>query len=278
MTAARPQGACGYMARGLVAALVITIVSLAGASGPAVGVAVPGGRVSRSAEALASTSRAVDRVTMWCTTSSSYVNPSLLDLLAPQIQSGPVQTVTCVPATVGEDGSVTALAECTVSTTSTTPGLLDLLGPQVQSGPLQTMTCVPTAAAGGSDGGAVTVLPACAVTHTYTNPGLLGLLGPQFQSGPVQAVTCLPAAVVPGNSTGGAANNVILGTAADPSASSRSPGATATGDSALAATGPPLSPFAAHSVSVLLMGLGLLGLRIAGTTGRGARAKAKLGS
>ena len=264
MTAAWPEAACGYLARALAAALVITGLSVAGLSAAAAG--------EQSTDAT-STSSANGSLTMWCTTSNSYVNPELLDLLAAQYQSGPVETVTCVPAAVGPDGGVTVLSECTVSNTYTNPGGLDLLAPQVQSRPAQTMTCVPAAGGGGGAGGVV-VLSACTVSNAFTNPGVLGLLAPQFQSGPVQTVTCVPVAVVAEDATGRHPGNAVVSGAsranvADPSGAAQNLGASVTGQSALAATGPAGSLLAVRGLSGLLIALGVLGLRIARATTMG---------
>jgi hypothetical protein len=35
-----------------------------------------------------------------CTTTNSFTNPGVIGLLAPQVQSGPIQTTTCVPTAV----------------------------------------------------------------------------------------------------------------------------------------------------------------------------------
>ena len=90
-----------------------------------------------------------------CTTSTSYTNPGVTGLLAPQTQSGPVETTTCVPAAVASGGG----------------------------------------GGGGGGGDGATIMAACTTTNSYTNPGVLGLLAPQYQSGPTQTVTCTPAAV-----------------------------------------------------------------------------------
>jgi hypothetical protein len=258
MTAAWPEAACGYLTKALAAALVITGLSVAGVS------TAPAGAQAISATSTSSTNGSL---TMWCTTSNSYVHPGLLDLLAVQYQSGPVETVTCVPAAVGRDGGLTVLSQCSVSNTYTNPGVLDLLAPQVQSGPAQTMTCVP--AAGGAGG--VVVLSACTVSNGYTNPGLLGLLAPQFQSGPVQTVSCIPVAVVAEHATGSHPGNAVIsgasrGNASDPSATAQSLGASVTGQSALAATGPTGSLLAVRWLAGLLIALGVLGLRVARAT------------
>jgi hypothetical protein len=221
---------------------------------------------------------------MWCTTSNSYVNPGVLDLLATQYQSGPVETVACVPAAVGPDGGITVLSECAVTNTYMSPGALDLLAPQARSGPAQTMTCVPTTGGAGVGNGVV-VLSACTVSNGYMNPGVLGLLSPQFQSGPVQTVTCVPAAVVAENATGSSPGKAVdiagssgdlsgtarntrsaggsRGNAADPSAAAQGLAGFGTEQSVLAATGPAGSLFVGRGLSELLIGLGVLGLRIA---------------
>ena len=153
ITAAWTQAACRCLARAMVAAVVITGLSVAALAvspvGAAFGEASTGtgtAAASRQSTNATSTSSATGGLTMWCTTSNGYVNPGLLDLLATQYQSGPVETVTCVPAAVGPDGSITVLSVCTVSTTHTDPGLLDLLAAESRSGPVHTMTCVPASA------------------------------------------------------------------------------------------------------------------------------------
>jgi hypothetical protein len=84
-----------------------------------------------------------------CTTTNSYTNPGVIGLLAPQVQSGPIQTTTCVPTAVasGGGGGAAIMAGCTTTNSYTNPGVLGLLAPQVQSGPIQTVTCVPAAVA-----------------------------------------------------------------------------------------------------------------------------------
>ncbi|HEV2810504.1 MAG TPA: hypothetical protein VGV93_08950 [Acidimicrobiales bacterium] len=35
-----------------------------------------------------------------CTTSNTYTNPGVLGVLAPQVQQGPIQTMSCTPAAI----------------------------------------------------------------------------------------------------------------------------------------------------------------------------------
>ncbi|HEV2069050.1 MAG TPA: hypothetical protein VGR26_04580 [Acidimicrobiales bacterium] len=35
-----------------------------------------------------------------CTTSNTYTNPGVLGVLAPQVQQGPIQTMTCIPSAI----------------------------------------------------------------------------------------------------------------------------------------------------------------------------------
>ena len=112
-----------------------------------------------------------------CTVSNTYTNPGVLGLLAPQFQSGPVQTVTCVPAAVaggGGDGA-TIVSTCAVINTYTEPGVLDLLGSQFQSGPVQTMTCVPAVVATGGpsnqSSGTATIKAGASTAHGNTSDG-----------------------------------------------------------------------------------------------------------
>ena len=112
-----------------------------------------------------------------CTVSNTYTNPGVLGLLAPQFQSGPVHTVSCVPAAVagGSGDGATIVSTCTVSNTYTDPGVLDLLGSQFQSGPVQTMTCVPAVVATGRSSnqslGAATIKTGASTAHGNTSDG-----------------------------------------------------------------------------------------------------------
>ena len=96
-----------------------------------------------------------------CTVSNSYIYPGLLGLLGPQFQSGPVQSVTCFPVTVGA-GSIAGGP----------PG-----GAANASGSSKAMNDAVAASARGS---AVDTLAALAATgpprSPLTVPGMSGLL------------------------------------------------------------------------------------------------------